>query len=340
MIKKIILRTLIVIVLIVILMLILLPGIARRYVVNHGKDLVGRKISLEKLKINYFTGTVKVINFKMFETNDTSIFVSFDTLLIDAEPYRLYKNDLVIEQFYLKGLKAKVIRYDSTFNFDQLVAFNTPKKDTVSPQSKKSNPLHFHFSNIELKGAQLIYDNRALNKITTLNDLSFFIPYIGWDQKKKSEAGLKFAFKKEGYFQSTIKIDPIGGDFDAAITVYHLYLDSFREYASGFANITALQGMFNSRISIAGNIHAPEKSVVSGNIEIVDFLIKDNHDREFLGAKRMQCKLKSIDAFNSKFIIDSVILTRPYVYFELDTSTNNFVKIFNPDYAVTSISMS
>ena len=49
--------------------------------------------------MNYFTGTVKLIDFKMFESDDTSIFVSFDTLVIDAEPYRLIRNEIVLENF-------------------------------------------------------------------------------------------------------------------------------------------------------------------------------------------------------------------------------------------------
>ena len=59
MIKKIIFWTLIVLTAIIILLLILLPGIAKKYTVNHSKELTGRQIALDKLKINYFTGTVK-----------------------------------------------------------------------------------------------------------------------------------------------------------------------------------------------------------------------------------------------------------------------------------------
>ena len=123
----------------------------------------------------------------MFEPDDKEVFVSFDTLMIDAEPYRYFRNNLVIEQFYLKGLKAKVIQNDSIFNFDDLVAFFT-QKDTVPKDTTASKPLHFQVSNIELKGAEFIYDNRTINKTTTLNDLSFFIPYIGWDQKGKKQS--------------------------------------------------------------------------------------------------------------------------------------------------------
>ena len=40
---------------------------------------MGRQISLDKLKLNYFTGTVSITDFKMFEPDDKEVFVSFDT---------------------------------------------------------------------------------------------------------------------------------------------------------------------------------------------------------------------------------------------------------------------
>jgi hypothetical protein len=87
--------------------------------------------------------------------------------------------------------------------------------------------------------------------------------------------------------------------------------------------------MLNSDLAISGNINEAEKSIVSGTVEVVDFLMKDKQDKEFLGARKLDCRLKTIDYFNSSYVIDSIILTQPYVYFEMDTITNNFFEIFN-----------
>ena len=40
-------------------------------------------------------------------------------------------------------------------------------------------------------------------------------------------------------------------------------------------------------------------------------------------------KLKSIDYFNSSYIVDSLVFSEPYVYFRMDSVTNNFFEIFN-----------
>ncbi len=326
--KKIILRILIVLLSVIILILILLPGIVKRYAINNSKELLGRQIEMDKFKLNYFTGMIRITDFKMYEADDRTEFVSFDTLNIDIEPFQFFVNEFVMESFYMKGFEANVIQYDSTFNFDDLIAFHTPEKDSLNADTIPSEPFHFQLSNIEMKDAEFIFDDQTIDKITKLRDISFFIPFIGWNQEDKSEAGLKFAFKNDGYFESRINIDPIEGDYEAEITIQKLYLDAFTEYAAKYAKINTLDGIFNSQIIIEGNIKEAEKSLVSGYIEILDFMMADQQNKKFLGSKRMDCVLKEVDIDNMSFIVDTLLLTEPYVYFEMDTTSNNFFHIF------------
>ncbi|MCK5729427.1 MAG: DUF748 domain-containing protein [Draconibacterium sp.] len=326
---KIIIRIIIVISAIVILSLILLPGIAKKYASKHSKELVGRQIVIDKLRINYFTGTLKVTDFKMFEEDDNNVFVSFDTLIINLEPYQLFVDEFVIEQLYLKGLKASVTQQDSMFNFDDLIAFNINESDTVEVDPILTEPLHFQLSNIELKDAEFIFDDRIINKITKLNDISFFIPYVGWNQADKSKADLRFALKNEGYFESSINVNPVNGNYDAEIILWHLYFKSMQEYVAEFANINAFGGLFNAQIKMEGNIFEPEQSLVSGSAEVIDFMMADENNNKFLGANKLECVIKEFDIYNQSYIIDSLILNEPYVYFEMDSTTNNFFEIFN-----------
>jgi hypothetical protein len=329
MIKKIILRSLMVLAFLIVLALILFPGIARRHVIKHSKELIGRQIQMDKLKLNYFTGLIRVTDFIMYEADEKEEFVTFDTLIIKLKPFQFFVSEFVMQKFYLKGLKAKVIQSDSTFNFDDLIAFYKADKDTVTADTSAEEPFRFHLSNIELKGSEFIFDDRNVNKTMDLKDVSFFVPYIGWNQAERSEAGLRFSLKDGGYFESTINVDPVAGDYKALITIDHLLLDNFKEYAANSININSVNGIFNSRININGNINEFQNSVLSGFAEIIDFEMTDSQDKKFLGAGKMECMIREIDVAKMSYIIDSLILTRPYVYFEMDTVTNNYFKIFN-----------
>jgi hypothetical protein len=328
MMKKSLIWILAVILAIIFLALILLPGFAKRYAVDHSKELLGRQIALEKLKINYFTTTIRLIGFKMYEADGITTFVSFDNLKVNLQPLNYLKNELVIEQLYLEGLYANIIHKDSSFNFDDLLAFHTASADSAVTDTTPSKPLHFRFSNLELKQASLIYDDQNVIKTTKIEDLSFVIPYIAWNEEEKSEAGLRFNFAQGGFFQSSIEIDPNAGDFDANVSINSLTLGIFTKYAREYANIDSLDGKFNANLHISGNINKIEESVFSGKIDILDFMMTDPESRKFLGINRLQVGLKKIDPYYSRYEVDSVILTEPYVHFILSDTTNNIAEIF------------
>ena len=64
------------ILIIIIIVLLALPGFVKRYAIKHSKDLIGRQIHVEKLKLNYFTGKIKVIDFEMYEANEKDVFTT------------------------------------------------------------------------------------------------------------------------------------------------------------------------------------------------------------------------------------------------------------------------
>ncbi len=156
--------------------------------------------------------------FKMFEHDECTEFVSFDTLNVNIEPYQFIFNKKVVEQFYLQGLSVNVILKDSTYNFDDLVAFHTAGSDTIA-EEENQEPFKYILSNLELKDADFSFEDQNLPDTTNIDDFSFFIPYVSWDQEEKSNADLRFDFKRGGYFESSINVNPVDGEYDAKITL-------------------------------------------------------------------------------------------------------------------------
>jgi hypothetical protein len=312
---------------IIILALILLPGLARRYVVSHSKELLGRQISIEHVRLNYFTTTLRVSGFKMYEADEKEVFASFDKLLVNLQPMNLLRNELVIEQFSLIGLYIDIIRKDTTFNFDDLVAFHTAH-DTAEADTTPSKPLSLRFSDLEIKQANILFDDQNVKKTTQLRDFSFFIPFIALDQEQKSEAGLKFLLGKEGFFESSLQVDPVGGEFTADISIHRFHLDAFQEYIDYYSNIDSLKGIFSSDLHVAGNMNILGESVVSGKITIEDLLLTDPEGQKFLGASRMDIGFQHINYSQSHYQFDTILLKEPYVHLILNDSTNNISEIF------------
>lgn len=315
-----------------ILLLLLIPGFVRRYTINHSKELTGRQINIEKLKYNYFTSTVTIYDFKMLEENEQTNFLDFDTLIVNLKPLKLFNDKIEIEDFHLIGLDVNVFMKDSLFNFDDLIDFHSSTKDSV-PQNTEEPPFKFSVSNIYIEKSDFHFNNQDIDHITNIENLSFLVPFIGWDQEEKSNADVKFKFPRGGYFETKLNINPFTGDYDANITIHELYLDYFYKYAAENAEINSLNGALNSNIDIIGNTNEVVKSIVSGRIEINDFTMTDRQDKNFISAKKLDLDLKEIDAFNKSYIIDSFNVRQPYTYFKQDSITNNFFQIFKIDAA-------
>ena len=314
----------------IILTLLLAPPLGKNYVIKHSKELLGRKIDLEKLRLNFFTGTLKLYNFQMYEANDEDVFASFDTLIVDMEPYGYFSDHFVMEQFYLKGLNVNVTKKDSIFNFDDLVAFHMAS-DTIPKDTLNEEPIKYSLSNLELKESNFTFDDKDVDNITHIDDFSFFIPFIEWDQSEKSNADFKFKFKRGGYFESVLNINPIDGEFDAQITVKDLYLDPFYKYVAEYALINSFDGRLNSIVDIRGNINEPKKALLSGTVDVSDFSMSDQNGQKFMAAEKVHTALAEINYYKESYIIDTLDINSSYMKFELDSVSNNIFRIFKLD---------
>lgn len=314
--------------LLILLALILAPGIARRYLVNHSTELVGRSLAIDKLKLNYFTGKARITGFTLFEADRQKAFASFDTLVVDLRPFKLLQRELNIQQFYLSGLSGNVIQKDSLFNFSDLIHGKSrpdAMPDTTSEDAEK-DPFRFHFYDIELRSAHMEYDNKNIGDTLILQNISFFIPYVGWDQEERSEAGLRLSLENEGTLEAGININPVEGDFDMSFNLTGINLEGFRKLVSSYTRIRSIHGLFNTSLTITGNLNAPEKSIVAGRMDLTDLALTDELNRKFLGMDSLRIRIREANMHDKRFLADSVLLAEPYIFFELKDSTNNMAE--------------
>jgi len=314
---------------IVILALIFAPVIVKNQTIKRSPELIGRQISLDKLKVNYFSSTIRLIDFILYEAEEEEAFVSFDTLLVNLAPLRLIRKEKVIEQLYLAGLTAHIIQEDSIFNFTDLIEHHqTEEKDSSERDSTSDEPFQYIFSNLELNQAYFSFTDASIDKTIYARDLGLFIPYIAWDQEDRSEAGIRFNFHKEGYFQTDLNMDPREGEFDAEITINHLYLHEFTEFLRKTVDLDSIGGLINTELLIAGDLDEIQHSSVSGEIELLNFELIDHYQKKLIALDGMNLSIHEIDLQSQDFQFDSLTLTKPFVQFELYDSSNNFFEFF------------
>ena len=330
--KKILIIAVTIFILLIVSAMIFGPLIARHYINKNGKELTGRVLNLEKIRINYFSFTIRAIGFKMFEKNDTAVFAGFDTLLVDLQPLKLIRSELVVKRLWLINPVSRITKRDTIFNFTDVVDFFSTSDTTAVQDTNSTKPeFRFEFSDIRLSNGHISYTDEDINHTTLLDNLSFSIPYLSWNQKESSKAGLKFNFRNGGYFMADGNFDPGSGLFNSNIVIYDLDLSNFTAYIKPYILLNNIEGLAGCNLNISGNSDLNDSLTVKGRFSIKTFFATDNNDRKVLGVENMVLSLKGSTPLTRTYNIDTLELIKPYLLFEMYDSSNNFLKLLPPE---------
>jgi len=307
--------------------LILLPYFTKRYINEHGIEYTGRKILVGDIQANYFNTTFSILNFKMFEADGSSTFVSFDTLLVKIKPLPLFTAKLVVEQIRLVKPEVNITMKDSTFNFDDILVFldTKDKADTLVQSGEPSKPFSYFLKNISMEGGSLHFDDQTVNHTTHLRDLGFFVPELNFNQDQISDTGIKFNFANGGSFQANADYNQKSGNYRVDFTVDKLKIAPFLPYAKDYFHISGMDGLAGGNFHLSGNVNNLDAILLSGKADLSDFSANDLNGRKVLGARNASVTMTDTYPMKFDFNFDLLQLTEPYLFVEMKDSTINLL---------------
>lgn len=316
--------------LIIFLVLFFASTIIKNYVVKHSEELIGRKIDIKELHINYFKVAVGIKGFTLFEADKETPFVSFSEVYINLDPTKLYRSELAFSQIRIVDLYAEVVQNDTIYNFSDIIDFFTKKSvnETPAPKDSIQEPMKYSVSNFELVNGYFHYKDKKLNTKIDLKKMGLKLPYIAWDSKN-ADMGVEFNID-EGEIAIKSQINPVTRNYQFKIKSRKLALAPFTPYLKDFMKISSFEGQLHTDIVIDGNYEEVSNIRVSGEVGVSNFSMKDENKKEFLAANSVTTQLDSIDLKNSYYHIQSVNIEEPYIFAELFKNETNFDKIFAP----------
>lgn len=309
--------------LIIILGLAMLPWGMKKYINGHGKDYLGRNMSVGDIKIRYFKSTLQVTGLKLMEANGTDTFAAFDTLQVTISPWPLLASRLVVRQLRLAGPEVNIVRKDTLFNFDDILAF----LDSKPASEPSSEPFTYFLNNISMERGTLTFTDKTVDHTTVMKDLKFFVPSLYFNEEEMKDAGIRFNFENGGSLQAKATYNLSKGSYTADLKVVNLDLAPFYAYVKGYFNINSIGGSAGGDFHVSGNISQPDSMLIRGTGQVTDFLVKDREDRKVLGAGKATVTLQDTYLLKSRYFIDSLRLTGPYVFVSMKDSTINLLNI-------------
>ena len=303
------------------------PRVGKYYIVKHSPELIGRTISIDKVRLNYFTGTLRIQNFKLFEADGKSVFLSFKRLKINIDYLPLLKNEYSIKYVYLDDPYVQVLQDGDKFNFSDLITSDTTsvaEKDTIP-----SEPAKYIINDIRILRGYVKYTDQQLDHTIALDSLTLEIPGFTWNSDS-TNLDVNFDFVDGGGLYSSLAVNQADSTYSVKLKLDSLNLDILKPYVQSYMNVSAIHGFLSNDLQIKLSMQSIMKLFVSGINHIYGFKLIDTLDRTIFSFNDLAIDLDTFQLDKNRLRINSVTLKDPFILFEMIDTTNNWLALIKP----------
>lgn len=314
------------IVLLIGLALVLVSPIAKNYLNGHGKELIGRDIHVEKLKLNALSGRLRIYDLAVYEEDDSTRFFHFDTLDVSVKLRKLLGNELYVRHITLAGPKVRILQSGDRFNFSSIIdhfSSDEPKEEDTTPSNWSLG-----FYNIRLSDGEIFYADTKLSSEWDLNNLNIKIPGVYFDGSENTDAGIALQLADGGTLRTEASINMDNNEFDVDLQLEKFAISNVKAYITDMMNVGKMEGLLDASLKAKGNLSDIMKMVINGNVAVSDVDIRDTKDNEVLSLDKLAVDVNSIKLDDNLYDIKSIVLSGLSSHFDMYADGNNFSSLF------------
>ena len=294
------------IVLALLLIVSLLAGpIAKGYINGHGEELTGRKVAVDHVGVNLFSGNVCVRDLAVYEDNGEDVFVGFDTLDVSVRLLKIPFKTLHFGHITLAGLHANVEQEGKRFNFtsllDHFASDSTAEKDTTP------SDWTMKFYNIRISHASINYDDILNHKGMHLPDINLRVPGFVLGGDEGSEGGLTIGFDKGGHLKVDASMDNKENSYHVDVALDEFALQNLDSYLADMLRYEELDGSVSANLTADGRVDDILKSRIGGTVA-VNGVALTGEKGPVAGFDALTVKINNINLYDNQYDIDEVRL--------------------------------
>jgi hypothetical protein len=295
----------------------------------------GRKVTMDWIYINPFTGYIYMSNLKIFESRELPEFRNGDSLAFSAKGLSvkialfklLFKKTIELKQIYLDHPWAIAIQDKKEFNFRDLIQRFSSKEKTISAKSRGTS-YHFNILRIIIYKGIFRYKQNGTPVDYFIKDASFDSPGIRW---YGNTIAVKFSFLNgpgQGSANGNITINLKSMNYQLTAETHKFELNLFEQFLLPMINYGSITANLDAKINARGSFTDNEDVNAKGIIAINDFHFGKNPKEDFVSFDKLKL---IIDSLNPKFFVydfDTIALIHPYLKYERYDSLDNAQRMF------------
>ena len=118
----------------------------------------------------------------MMEPKDTAVFMSFDTLVINLDLYKMFARTFSLSAIRLVNPQIQINKLDTVFNYTDLaLRFTEESNETGEPEEESK--LNVELKNISMAGGVLKFHNLVTGREWHFDDIDVAIPGLYFDNQ-------------------------------------------------------------------------------------------------------------------------------------------------------------
>lgn len=322
------------------LVFLCIDPIAKYVIEKYDTSYLGREITIHELDINIFTASVEIIDFKLFEKDKKTTFVSFTKFYTQTDYIPLIKNKIQFYPIEFDGLYVNIKNKNGKLNFSDIIEkLNSGKNSEKSEiqENEKSKPLSILLQNFSINNGSFVYTDGDRNIHYWLSNYVLKVPEYN-SEIEKIKVLLQSNFNKVAKLNVDLNYDIKKQFYDVNLDLKNFPIKHIDSYLKEVLRFNSLTAFLDASLIAHGNTKTANNFSVSGDVSLNNFDFIDAYSQKLIAFEKLKISVDSLNISNNLYKVNSVTLTKPFVLFEMYNNGNSFNRLLiENNVAATSI---
>lgn len=301
--------------------------VAKNYIEKHDRELIGRSIRMERLRMNIFTGRLCIEGLRIGGSEDSTTFFRLDSFEMRMRLWPLLGNRVLVKKISFAGPDVKIYQRGNAFSFDDITArFASDTTAVAATPEKPSKPWEIGIYDISIRNGRVFYKDLALDAEWGMNDINLHIPGV-YFSGEKTDVGAVLNFAEGGSLSTDVGYNIESSEFDIGIRLQDFALAGTLPYFRQSLDVTAVDGRLSADIRLRGNTEHLLSLTTEGTASLAGFALRDRQQRPAAGVDTLGVKLAEGDLGKMRFVFDRIYVSGLSALFEMTPEGNNLAAL-------------
>ena len=312
-----------IIMILVICVILLISPITKHLIEKHDIQYTGRKITMDWVYVNPFTGYFHFRNLHIYEFKSDSLFISSKSLSINIDIHKLFSKTVEFSGITLNQPIIIVDKNKKEFNFSDLIRKFTPKET-----KSKATVFHINLLGLKINDGIICYRERSVPINYFIKNVYLECPGKRWDS---DSIDVKYSFLSgthPGDMKGDFSMNVRKLNYRLTVVVHNFDLLILEPYIKDLKNYGRYAASLEANLKAIGNFRDANDVTFTGMVAINKFHFGKNPKTDYGSFDKVQLAIFQLSPKDKKYLFDSVSLTRPYFKYERYDHFDNLQEMF------------